>query len=43
VVFKRDENALAGLLQSVAFEQGRLIGRMEGLGFPFEMKQNWKS
>ena len=33
--FRWDEQALAGLLADIRHRQGRLIGRMEGLGFPF--------
>src|SRR5579863_6293101 len=32
--FRWDDKALAGSLAAVRHHQGRLIGRMEGLGFP---------
>src|SRR6266849_1708891 len=36
--FRWDQQRLANLLAAVRHEQGRLIGRMEGLGFPLQQE-----
>ena len=36
--FKWDQDRLAGTLAAVRHQQGRLIGRMEALGFPLQQE-----
>ena len=41
--FHWDQHRLANVLAAVRHEQGRLLGRMEGLGFPFQQEAVLKS